>query len=235
MTEEFSAPLEQDAEPTKGDVRSAEPRDPDLVPGWLAALVLVLLLAVMAVGGFVIRGMVEGRVAVTSPQTYAIEQAKRNLAANPGQVDAMVQLAYAYQGAEQYDHALAEYGRALKIDPKQTAAYYNEGLIYEKLGIDDKALKAFWAVLGIDPTHELAAKELGRYYASKKEYRSLLVAVKPAADAKPEMADLQYLMGLGYENIGHPDWAVERYRAALKYVPDMVEAQNGLKRLGVAR
>ena len=47
------------------------------------------------------------------------------------------------------------------------------------------------------------------------------------------MADLQYLMGLAYENTGHPDWAAARYRMALETLPDMAEAREGLERLEV--
>jgi hypothetical protein len=46
-------------------------------------------------------------------------------------------------------------------------------------------------------------------------------------------ADLQYLMGLAYENLGRADWSETRYRLALKYYPDMQEAKEGLERLGV--
>lgn len=231
MSEAPSAPddgLADNHEPMPAELQSPE----DTVPAWLAVLVLVLLLLVMGVGGFVLRGVIAGRSPVRTAAEYQIDQAKRNLVVNPQQADAHLQLAYAYQEDGKYDKALAEYAKALTIDPKNTAAYYNKGLIYERLGISDKALSAFWAVLNIDPTHELAAKELGKYYAAHKEYRSLVIAVRPAAEARPEMADLQYLLGFAYENIGHPDWAAERYRMALRYVPDMAEAKAGLIRLG---
>ena len=85
----------------------------------------------------------------------------------------------------------------------------------------------------IEPAHTLAAKQLGEYYASLGHYRSILVAVEPAADERPEMADLQYLVGLAYENLDDPGRAEERYRAALEYAPDLDEARDGLERLGV--
>jgi Tfp pilus assembly protein PilF len=61
------------------------------------------------------------------------------------------------------------------------------------------------------------------------------VAVKPVVEAKPTLADLQYLMGLAYEKTGEPALAKERYTMALKYAPDMKEALDGLQRLGVAK
>jgi len=45
------------------------------------------------------------------------------------------------------------------------------------------------------------------------------------------MADLQYLMGLSYEKLGNIGWAIERYKLALKYAPDLQLAVEGLDRL----
>jgi hypothetical protein len=46
---------------------SAAPNEAQLVPTWLAVLVLVLLLAVVGVGGYVIRGFVAGDRRAISP------------------------------------------------------------------------------------------------------------------------------------------------------------------------
>ena len=152
---------------------------------------------------------------------------------NPNDTQAHLDLGFAYQQDGRFSDAISEYGWVLKADPKNTAALYNEGMVYFQLNDAKKAEELLWDVLKISDTHVLAAKALGDFYASKGQYRSLVVAVKPAADARPDMADLQVLMGLAYEHLGHKDWAIARYRSALKFVPDMKEARDGLKRLGV--
>jgi tetratricopeptide (TPR) repeat protein len=209
----------------------AEASVENLVPAWLALLVLVLIIAVVGVGGFVVRGMLT-TTSQQSPTKADIKEFTSAVNTNPGDVNARLNLAYAYQQDAQYEAALAEYDRVLEQDPKSTAALYNKGVIFMTLGDAKKGEAALWAALKIDPGNALAAKELGEYYVAKGQYKSLLVAVKPVVDAKPTLADLQYLAGLGYEKTGKPELAKEHYRQALKYAPDMQEARDGLRRLG---
>lgn len=210
----------------------AEPaHDENLVPAWLALLVLVLIIAVVGVGGFVVRGMLTDSEE-QSPTKADIREFTSAVNANPGDVNARLSLAFAYQQDAQYQAALAEYDKVLQQDPKSSAAYYNKGVIYMTLGDASKGEAVLREALEIDPGNALAAKELGEYYAAKGQYRSLLVAVKPAVEAKPTMADLQYLAGLAYEKTGNPELAKEHYRLALRYAPDMQEARDGLRRLG---
>lgn len=227
MTDERDAAAEG-ASPATVPGRSEE----QLVPAWLAALVLVLLLALVGVAGFLIRG----HFTDTRPRTVedlAVTTALKAVDVNPNDTQAHLDLGFAYQQDGRFSDAISEYGWVLKADPKNTAALYNEGMVYFQLNDAKKAEELLWDVLKISDTHVLAAKALGDFYASKGQYRSLVVAVKPAADARPDMADLQVLMGLAYEHLGHKDWAIARYRSALKFVPDMKEARDGLKRLGV--
>ncbi len=218
-----------DTEPDSGSI----PNEPEFVPAWLAVLVLVLLLAVVGVAGFVIRGLVSGEPRATSPAALQVNEWTAKVKEDPENPQNHLGLGYAYQMDGRYEQALQEYDTVLKTSPTDTAALYNKGVIYLKLDAGTKAEKSFWAVLDVEPTHALAAKALGEYYLSKGHYKSLVEAVRPAVQAHPEMADLQYLMAVAYENLGNTDWAIERYKLALKYSPDLVEAREGLARLGV--
>lgn len=208
---------------------AAPPReDEDLVPAWLAGLVLVLLLAVFGVGGFLLRGYLERGATPASAKTRTLEREVRQ---NPSSKEAHLALGFAYQTERRYKDAIKEYDIVLKEEPRNTAALYNKGNVLMQTGSRKEAENAFWKVLEISPTHVLAAEALGEYYASRHQYKSLLIAVKPAAEAEPTMADLQYLMGLAYENLGQRAKAVDRYRAALSYAPDLEDARQGLARV----
>lgn len=210
--------------------KPAPTREDQLVPGWLALLVLLLLVAVVGVGGFVVRGLVVNPREMT-PAQADIATGQSKVAADPNNVDAKLSLAYAYQRDGQYDKSIAEYALVLKTDPKNTAALYNTGLIQIQTGKGKAGEATLWAVLKIDPKHALAAKALGEYYASKKQYKSLLVAVGPVAAANPDLADLQYLLGQAYENLGQKDKAVEAYSNAIRFAPDLKTARDALRRL----
>lgn len=205
--------------------------DQDLVPAWLALVVLILIIAVAGVGGFVVRGLMT-RTGETSVAQADLDQWTTAVKANPGDATARLNLAYAYQQDQQYEKALAEYDKVLQQRPKDTAALYNEGVIYMTLGKTTSGEAALRDVLQIDPANELAAKELGDYYAAKGEFKSLIDAVGPVVEEKPTLADLQYLLGLAYEKTGDPTQARQRYTLALTYAPDMQDARDGLARLG---
>jgi tetratricopeptide (TPR) repeat protein len=205
-----------------------------MIPLWLAALVLVLLLAVMGVGGYILGVQLTGGPPPSTEEEFEIDRWERTVEENPSDMQAVLSLGYAYQQAEQYDEALAEYERVLAEFPTETAALYNTGIIYFETGRDDEAETILWDVLEIDDSHVLAAKALGEYYAEQREYRSLVEAVRPVVEKNESAADLQYLMGFAYENLGREDWAGVRYRLALKYFPDMAEAKEGLERLGAS-
>jgi tetratricopeptide (TPR) repeat protein len=200
-----------------------------LVPTWLAVLVLVLLVAVVAVGGFIARGMLSSAGLTTEQRE--VRRWEGEALARPSDPRVRLNLGYAYQRDKQFDRALEQYRQVLQGDPTSTGALYNMGVIYIELGLGKQAEARFWDVLEVDPQHALAAKALGDYYAKQGHYKSLISAVRPVVQANPRLADLQSLMGLAYEKLGKPDWARARYRLALQYAPDLKEARAGLRRL----
>ncbi|MDZ4063108.1 MAG: tetratricopeptide repeat protein [Coriobacteriia bacterium] len=215
-----------------GSRATGEYDDRQLVPGWLAVLVVVLLLAVMGVGGYLVRGLVT-TPRYETPEEAEISKWQEAVDSDPSSEEARLSLGFAYQQAERYDDAIAEYDRVLSSEPSDTAALYNKGMSLMVLGRDAEAEEVLWKVMEVDDTHVLAAKGLGEYYAEKGQYRSLIRAVRPAVQVTESAADLQYLMGLAYEKLGRADWSEARYRLALRYYPDMPEAREGLARLGV--
>lgn len=231
MTTETVSP-EDHTEDSSEELEAADPND-QLVPMWLAAVVLVLLLAVMGVGGFILRGALAGDQSPETPEERDIATWEQAVEATPNDPRAHLSLGFAYQQAELFAEAVTEYDLVLELSPGDPAASYNKGVVLIELGEYDSAEEVLWDVLEADPQHVLAAKALGEFYAERGEYRSLVAAVRPVVEVHESAADLQYLMGLGYENLGRLDWAEARYRLAVKYYPDMPEANEALERLGV--
>ncbi|PKL74154.1 MAG: hypothetical protein CVV27_21955 [Candidatus Melainabacteria bacterium HGW-Melainabacteria-1] len=205
-------------------------REEDLVPGWLALLVLLLLLAVTALGGYVLRGVLTNDATVTRTG-LAVTEMESASKANPDDADSHLNLGYAYQQDGQFDQAIAEYDKVLSLDPENLAALYNKGAVQLEIGQAKSAEKTFWEVLKIAPDHALAAKSLGDLYIQQKHYKSALVAVDPVLEVRADLADLQYISGVANERLGNKDTAIERYKAAAKF--DLAEAQEALSRLGV--
>lgn len=204
-----------------------------LVPGWLAIAVLLLMLAVAALGGFLVRGLlVNDRPGPRTPSQYAVAEWQRQVDADPSDPDALIGLGYAFQEEGRYEEALAAYAAALELAPGNTGALYNSGIVYLELGRGAEAEATLWDVLEVAPDHVLAAKALGEYYTAKGQYKSALVALEPVIEVRPQYADLQYLAGNACEQLGITDTAIEYYRGALTYHPDHLESREALDRLG---
>jgi len=213
------------------DAPAAGGRNTELIPGWLALTVLVLLLAVATLGGYVIRGLLVGS-SEKSPAEIAVSDWQRQVSANPDDPDSLLGLGYAYQQTGDYERALEAYDAVIALDPRNTGALYNKAVVFSELGRGKDAEVAYWDVLEIAPDHALAAKALGEYYIGKAQYKSALAALEPVIEVRPQFADLQYLAGFACEKLGLVPQAIEYYRGALTYAPDYAEAREGLARLG---
>lgn len=219
--------------PSSTDTAASQAERPaqDLIPGWLALTVLLLLLVVAALGGYILRGVMIGSAGQT-PADIAVAEWQRAVDTNPEDPESLLGLGYAYQQRRDYDQALAAYESVLTADPGNTGALYNIGAVYREMGRGKDAEVAFWDVLEVAPDHALAAKALGEYYIASKQYKSALAALEPVIETRPHFADLQYLAGYSCEQLGLQPQAIEYYRGALMYAPDYAEAREGLRRLG---
>ncbi|NTU70768.1 MAG: tetratricopeptide repeat protein [Coriobacteriia bacterium] len=200
------------------------------VASWVGALVLLGLLVGAGVLGYVLHGVINSAQERRLAEASAVSSWRAKVVANPDDLPSRLGLADALLEAGDFSAALAEYDGVLSESPRDVAALYGRGSALLKLGRATDAESALWEVLDQDLGHVRAARELGEYYASKKQYRSLVKAVRPAVTLHPTEARLQYLMGMAYEEWGRPDWAAARYQLALDSVPDMPEALEGLRR-----
>lgn len=202
------------------------------VAGWVAALVLAALFIAAGLGGYYLRDVLTPEAAPLSEVVDSeIERWSKVAQDDPESVTARLNLAYAYQSDRQYDRALEQYAAVLRTEPANVTALYQQGVIYLALQLEKDGEASLWKALDAQPDHVQAAAALGRYYASKAQYRSVVTAVRPTVVLKPQSAELQYLMGLAYENTGNRNWAMERYRMSLAAAPDFVEAREGVARL----
>jgi Flp pilus assembly protein TadD len=204
---------------------------PWLVPTWVAVVALVALIAVGAWAGFAVRDTLRARREARFGASDALEAARARTIDAPHDIGARLDLAYRYMQAKEGALALTQYETVLRESPEDVAALYGQGMALLSLHRPAEAVPVLWHVLRREPGHVAAASALGDHYASVGQYKSLLVAVRPVTVIHPDEAHLQYLVGVAYEHLGHPDWAAARYRLALQANPGLPEALAGLKRL----
>jgi Tfp pilus assembly protein PilF len=94
----------------------------------------------------------------TTRQAPSLDQARvqelqQAVAANPKNIDAVVQLGNTYFDAEQWDNAITWYKKAVELDPKNADASTDLGVSLYYSNRPDEALAQFERSLKISPTH----------------------------------------------------------------------------------
>ena len=98
----------------------------------------------------------------------------------------------------QYDQAISEYTKALKIKPRYAEAYYNRGYAYASKGKYDDAIRDFNKALEINPNYGKAHHLRGIAYASKGQYDQAISDYTKALEINPQDAIAYCNRGIGY-------------------------------------
>lgn len=199
-------------------------------PPWVFIALAFLIVMDVAMAGILLRAKTSEAKAA-APAYDSVQALERKLEKNPNDPRVLQQLAFEYRKTGMLDDALRVNRKIADMDPQNVAARYHIGSILASMGEDKEAEVALWDVLEIDPTHPTAARTLGEIYHKRGQYKSMLVAIEPAAVEHPEVAELQYLWGIGKENTGDTAGARRAYWLAMERDPDLDEARQAYNRL----
>lgn len=165
---------------------------------------------------------------VTKPGRYGFEWLVTYSVATPGTAaKGSVEGVYAYlkRGFDFYKQtnfqdAIVEYNKAIKLDPGNGEAYYFRGIAYAKSGVEDKALADFKKSIELDPIRIEAYQYLDWILARRSEgdeiiaYWTKLIELQPnngkaylerggssfrKGDLKSALSDADKSCSLGYE------------------------------------
>ena len=166
----------------------------------------------------------------------ATEQKPTGTIGGQGASDAQGQ-GYAARGnalakAGKTEEALAEFGRALVLDPYNVPALYGRGLAYQADKRHAQAIADFTAANGLTPqrVEPLLARATSLLAIDKpKEAASDL---DEAVQADPNSAQAWSVRGAAYERLGDKAKAFTSYSRALALRPRDEAARSGLTRTG---
>ena len=87
----------------------------------------------------------------------------------------------AYSDKGLYDQAIADYTKALELNPKDADAYYNRGLAFRKQGLYDQAIADYTKTLELNPkdaeayyNKALACEDGGRIKEAIEAYQGFI-------------------------------------------------------------
>ena len=95
----------------------------------------------------------------------------------------------AYYNKGQYDRAIADYTKAIQINPKRASAYNRRGVAYAKKGQYDSAIADYTKAIQINPNYAFAYNDRGVAYAKKGQYDRAIDDYTKALSINPSLAE----------------------------------------------
>ena len=136
--------------------------------------------------------------------------------ANLDQAAACVQRGVALRAAGEFDKAIAEFSRAVLLDPQNSLAYEGRGNAHVNKGEFDKAIADYTHALKIEPALALVYVNRGLAYAKKKDSDKAIADYTSAVSLDPKLP-LAYLnRGSAYARRGDYQQAIVDFNASLQ-------------------
>lgn len=202
----------------------------------MRAVIAVLVIAILVVGGALIRQLLAGNSGVPRTELErAVFAAEEAVKANPSDPAARVKLASAYLEEGSPAAAIEQAQNAIRLAPKDPTGYYILGLSESKKGDSASAVKDLKTAVAT------TGQQAGFY---QDAYVSLAHELEKAGDLKGAKSALDKAIDNGPENVlvlderasfaeRQKDWyaAALDYAWSLQYVPDYQPAKDGLSRM----
>jgi len=93
----------------------------------------------------------------------------------------------AYESKGEVERAIADYNKAIALDPKFAKAYTNRGVAYRKKGESDRAIADFTKAIALNPKSAAAYYNRGYTYANKGEYDRAIADFRKALEINPSI------------------------------------------------
>ena len=137
-------------------------------------------------------------------------------------------VAYAEQG--QLDEALAEYRRAIELEPDNAGAYRNVGTSLGEQGQWEEAAVAYERAIELDPEFGEAYGDLVAVYLNLERLSDAVAAGERAIELSPDYAGAHNNLGVAYREQGRTDEATAQWQEAIELDPDNVNPRVHLGR-----
>jgi tetratricopeptide (TPR) repeat protein len=103
-----------------------------------------------------------------------------------------------YLDRKMYDDAIAEFNKAIEINPDYTDAYYNRGLSNAKKGNLDQAISDYSKAIEINPNDADTYFNRGLAYHKKNQFDQAISDYTKSIQINPHVGDTHYNRALDY-------------------------------------
>ena len=125
-----------------------------------------------------------------------------------------------------WEKAIHEFTRAIELDSSYIEAWYNRGLLYEKLGDLEKACEDFKQVVSRAPSFHEARHNLGVLYMKGQQWEDAERVFEAILEVEPREPDAHYHLAEIYLNLyGDVDRAIHCLQYAIERDPEHLDAR----------
>jgi tetratricopeptide (TPR) repeat protein/SAM-dependent methyltransferase len=128
----------------------------------------------------------------------------------------------------QSEQAVANYTKALQIEPDFTEAHYNLGNVLNGLGRSEEAVASLTRALALKPDFVEAHNNLGNIFKALGRSEEAIACLTKALEIEPNAAEVHYNLGVALNDLGKPEEALKSFVKAVAIKPDHAEAHNNL-------
>jgi tetratricopeptide (TPR) repeat protein len=123
-----------------------------------------------------------------------------------------------------FEQAIANYDRAIDLNPAYTIAYNNRGNAHKALQDYQRAIADYDRAIDLNPQYAIAYNNRGNAYRALQDYQRAITDYDRAIDLNPEYAKAYNNRGIAYKDLQDYQQAIADYDRAIDLNPQYAEA-----------
>ena len=121
-----------------------------------------------------------------------------------------------YHDKGEYDRAIADYTKALEINPRDAVAYNNRGIAYRAKGDNESAIADYSKAIEMNPRDAVAYNNRGIAYRAQSDNDRAIADHAKAIAIDPELVSAYNNRGIAYRIKGDNDSAIADHAKAIE-------------------
>ena len=133
-------------------------------------------------------------------------------------------LAYGNKG--DFDRAIADFNKAIELNPNSNEAYNSRGIAYSSKGDFNSAIADFSKAIKLNPNSAEAYSIRGLAYIRQENFDHAIADFNKAIELNPNSNEAYNTRGVAYSKKGNFDHAIADFNKAIELNPNSNEAYN---------